>query len=327
MDASRFDDLARALVAAGSRRGLVASAVFGGSVFPGAHDVLAGGKKKRKKNKKKKKKKKKDKKPPPPPPPPPPPTGCSPQCFGGERCCPDRVCCPVCDPRGGCCSPGDTCGSECCLPGQTCDRTADPPHCCADAFVCDGKCCPQGQVCAKGMSPPQCCSPLSLCGDKCCGAGETCDFSSQECCSGDSVCGSECCAEGETCIPSVDPDAELCCPQDRVCDWEGNPHKCCPEIQGFPFNECCPTVDANGDPSILCCYGNQKCVSDDFGIFSCCEPGRTPCGGGCCVNPSGHCNQSPPTCCQSDPPDQHFYCCAGGLECNVSRGTCQGKAC
>jgi hypothetical protein len=130
------------------------------------------------------------------------------------------------------------------------------------------------------------------CGDTvCCPKGTGCDFSLEA--------GYFCCAPEQACGDGCCPAGTTCCPS------QNQGHQCCP-------------ADAICHPGV----GDLR--------PACCAPGRTPCGGGCCVNPSFWCNSIPPTCCQIATGDRagQFYCCAGGLTCKPGGGnTCQGSAC
>jgi hypothetical protein len=306
MDTNELGAMVRAFASKPSRRAVVRGLTGLATRTPLA--MLFGAPSAKARGRKGKGKKKNKPSPPPPPPPPPPPLlGCTPPCFAGQRCCPDRICCPVCDPRGGCCGQDRVCGNECCLPGQPCDPTASPPRCCDDSFVCGGKCCPLGQVCAEGMTPPQCCPTLRLCSDKCCAAGETCDHSKEECCSGEKACGTECCEDGETCVFTVDIFERRCCPNNRTCsDTSGTLTKCCP-AGPEPVNQCCDTTDAQtGNTIVFCCYGNRVCGRDEDGNGSCCLPDQHPCGGSCCASDTFCCARTKNgrreyACCPDEP--------------------------
>jgi hypothetical protein len=129
-------------------------------------------------------------------------------------------------------------------------------------------------------------------------------FGEEKCC-GNTVC----CPKGTGCEFSLEA-GYFCCAPERACG-DG----CCPA-----GTTCCPSQNAGHQ----CCDAGAICHPGVGDLRpACCAPGRTPCGGGCCVNPSGHCNSLAPTCCKSTGPDPapFFYCCAGGLDCKPSGGT------
>jgi hypothetical protein len=150
----------------------------------------------------------------------------------------------------------------------------------------------------KPPSPPPLCNGIPCFGkEKCCG-------------------NALCCPEGTGCDFSLEA-GYFCCSPERACG-----DRCCPA-----GTSCCPSQTQGHQ----CCPANTICHPGVGDLKpACCAPGRTPCGGGCCVNPSFWCNDTAPTCCQIASGDRagDFYCCAGGLECKPSGGnTCQGSAC
>lgn len=150
----------------------------------------------------------------------------------------------------------------------------------------------------KDKNPPSGCNPPCFGEEKCCG-------------------NALCCPKGTGCEFSLDTGKYSCCEPTRACG-----ESCCPA-----GTRCCPSENWG----TLCCPTDQICHPGVGDLRpACCAPGRTPCGGGCCVNPSFWCNSTPPTCCQIASGDRagDFYCCAGGLECKPSGGnTCQGSGC
>jgi hypothetical protein len=166
MESDRFDYLVRSLVATGSRRRAILSAIIGAGSLLGGDVVIAGGNKnKNNKNKNKNNKNKNDKKkdknedelPPLPKP------VCKPQCGSGQQCCEGNFCCPTgfgCDFTGGenshCCAPPRACEGLCCSEGYHCCVSVSSPA--TIAAVC---CSHSDEICHPGTGdmPPACCEP------------------------------------------------------------------------------------------------------------------------------------------------------------------------
>jgi hypothetical protein len=133
MDANRFDDFARRLLTATSRRGVLVT-LTGGllAIVPLALDrresVAKRNTRKGKKKKKKKNKNNQDTLVSPPPPPPPPVVGCTPTCAGNT--CGDDGC-------GGLCG---TCGECTQCVGTTCANRPDDSPCGSNGKCLAGVC-------------------------------------------------------------------------------------------------------------------------------------------------------------------------------------------
>ena len=255
MDDFSFDNIAKAVVATNSRRGILRLLVCGltarfvspsGALWPASRDVAA------RKHKRKKKK----------------------ACAGDKGSCGDRHACPF---GGGCPNGQECCGTDvqtgkCCSHGRKCFNG----ECCTPCGGPNGPCCAQefvGGICCKGqchlpcldgwaLDPRTCrcecyhvlggrvgveqvCCPPGLtdCGNQCvdtlsddqncgtcgnaCGAGESCcggeccdrcECENGQCTHNWFVCGSGCCFQGYTCCPDV----PFCCSPDKpVCSGTG----------------------------------------------------------------------------------------------------------
>lgn len=237
MDARRFDALARALFAQGSRRRLLGAFVgfLGPAVVPFGRQRAAA--------------------------------ACDGPCPPHKPCCikgtcrpycHNEVCCadcfaPIIGPSGEpdptrtfCCKPGKVClgkkpgkaDDRCCYDSEKCVKGVCCCHfcrgaqkcggkCCAIEACCNGACCPKGKVCAKKQigDPATCVSTKRACGDP----GDPACFVAEKC------VGGVCCKNNLVCPldaagnpgPGGSP---VCCRAHEWCDRGGpeNGHRCCP---------------------------------------------------------------------------------------------------
>lgn len=266
MDGGRFDSLARALAAGGSRRqvlkgllGLGGAAVVGSSVLEG--DASAAVR----------------------PTPTPKPLKCPGKQIpvGGKCTCPNGL---------------STCGPDCCNPGGTgashsecCDNACCRGTCYGEEQCCpyprhycpvSGQCCPEGWTCCPDfgcISPDQCCTaddcPDRACVSAVCNAQHRCDYvdnctAGTDCCDaaacyrgncqGDGTCGAptpdcrtgtDCCAGG-TCLQDS---GECCIP--GTCAELVAPYSCPSAVD----DGCGGTIDCSG-----ACPAGWQC--DPFGL-------------------------------------------------------------
>jgi hypothetical protein len=202
MDAKRFDNLLRSLVASLSRRGI--SRALASLALAGPLSTLFGPENAEAKKKKRKKKKKKCK-------------GGTKKC--GKRCIPETSCCTSADcGSGGTCAGGDctcrtgfkSCQGTCIPDDACCSADCGPCESCQGAacvFICQAEQeCVSGQCRCTANSCDGCCDgntcqdgdTTAFCGSD----GETCDtcVGSEICQGGACVCLTQCCSD-DACNP------------------------------------------------------------------------------------------------------------------------------
>jgi hypothetical protein len=272
MNASRFDDLTRALAHSTSRRSFLAAlaaAAAGLLTARAPDDALA----------------KKEK-------PPKPPKGRA----EGESCtakkpCAAELCCSaagVCVRLGTdehCSGCDDNCASDgrrCCS-GTCTDVLHDSLNCGSCGNVCDSS---VPEDCELGV----CVCPGERCGEACCDAFEVClDPATQRCCPEDNACDSACCADDERCVDGSA--GRICCPVDEVCGAECCLAGCCDRSGAVPvcrggeddrfcgqFGETCHDCAARGETCVEGLCQSSACACDPA-----CPVGFTCC---CCFDES-----------------------------------------
>jgi hypothetical protein len=224
---------------------------------------------------------------------------CRSACRRGELCCGETG---TCGPVGVCCALEDDCG-----PCQDCVNGT-----CVALPYLEGRECGDCKRCRNGACSQT--DPNLFCAGECCDATSVC--SDQGCCDVSLLCGDDCltaypdhtCVNGEPC-PNDRACGDVCCGDGQSCDLATQ--TCCPHCLN---DACCPSTHACVNPGL-------------FSANFCCDARvNTPCGGGngtfaaCCSNANEE-------CCDGEcvPIGE---CCATGFGLTASNLCCQeGPAC
>jgi hypothetical protein len=340
MDANRFDQLARTLSTASTRRGAVGALLGITLVLVDLAETLAGGRKQRRHRAERKRREQR----------PGQATNhavraaesgkCKKDCDECEKCekgdCEKKNGKKVC--KAGKCKPKDdgtpcslgTCQNGSCIPAQSqnsppppptdavSESPPPPPPTGCDPFQCDGCC--AGGVCQAGTDNALCGADGIPCED-CTARGQRCFLQSCVDCSPQN-CNPGCCF-ADQCVVGTSASAcgdggRICdvCPEDWHCgaDPETFERNCCPS-QRFCRGFCCPVGRVCGEDSICKCPDGAHCCDPEDGDFDC--PASHP---HCCEVSEGVgiCGQ----CCDSDQCRDGSQCgthCPPGQRCHPFR--------
>jgi hypothetical protein len=290
MDSHRFDALTRNLIAAGSRRRMLAAVVAGAlgrlAPTPLAEEAAAVCK------------------------------GYNARCHSHASCCPDvglrcvkhgkkkkkrcrckpgwarcpesgEGCLHVAEDEENCGACGHECSANepCCFGGE-CQEVCGGA-CCADCFVFIGgdglpapnsdQCCPADKICSsnpKKLSDDRCCASNEECiAGKCCRDGALgAMVCGGKCCSSAACCNGACCPNGKVCAST--PNGDACVSANRSCDIDQD----CFDDESCFGGVCCSgqRLCGNGQGNNVCCAADEHCELPDSPFAVCC-PINTSC--------------------------------------------------